>query len=180
MVKSEAPAAIPMPVASVPYTFRMCSTAPDVRASHCVPACCSRSGWTYDGNELLAGAWRPRFRDTVRIGPGPGSPGVTRGEDGMVHADAKRTCCCGLSKIDGCPRSGSFSSTSTRFFVFVKRELKQRREPAQVSMPVHRKVVLKLPCSSRRESIASAEKPAKTSVLPGYYPSSAHSATSET
>ena len=76
----------------------------------------------------------------------------------MIHADAKRTCCCGLSKIDGCPRSASFSSTSTRFFlVFAKRE-KQRREPAQVSMPVHRKVVLKLPCSSRRESIASAER----------------------
>lgn len=75
----------------------------------------------------------------------------------MIYADAKFTCCCGLSKIDGCPRSGSFSSTSTRFLVFVKRELK-RREPAQVSMPVHRKVVLKLPCRSRRDSMASAEE----------------------
>ena len=99
----------------------------------------------------------------------------------MIHADAKRTCCCGLSKIDGCPRSGSFSSTSTRFFVFVKRELKQRREPAQVSMPVHRKVVLKLPCSSRRESIASAEaRERRAAVLPALLPLERYSATSET
>ena len=34
MVNMEAPAAMPMPTASVPYTLRMCSTTPKPSASH--------------------------------------------------------------------------------------------------------------------------------------------------
>mmetsp|Transcript_29157 Transcript_29157/g.49848 ORF Transcript_29157/g.49848 Transcript_29157/m.49848 type:complete len:217 (-) Transcript_29157:137-787(-) len=98
IVKSDAPAAMPTPIASVPYTLRMCSTAPAESASNCEPVCSSRSR-TYEGKAELGAAACCCCEPTSACRPKPKS------ED----------CCCA--------GSGSFSSTSTRrFFVFPKRD----------------------------------------------------------
>ena len=52
MAVTDAAAEMPMPVASVAYTRRMCATTPSERLSYCEPACCCLC--SYDGN--VAGA----------------------------------------------------------------------------------------------------------------------------